>query len=238
MSHVDANGLLYRGKTVKKTKKKSKKKKKKSKAKKNNLQAVDDLTEESQDELLIESERFNNNAESKIVADSVSGADSSTTQYGNESDVGDRRHGDEPEVADQYRNESGQRKSEPEVNEQSDQHKNESEQHKNETDTQTAAILSDVNGTETLECSSVYLNVHQYAGQPLSLTKLLPPSVEPASNKMAKYWSQRYRLFSRYDQGVCMDNGEFSSNSSSSSRCNVYLMRICVYFVYFHRGLV
>ena len=34
-----------------------------------------------------------------------------------------------------------------------------------------------------------------------------PPHGKP-SGSLAKYWSQRYRLFSRFDQGILLDEGE------------------------------
>ena len=50
----------------------------------------------------------------------------------------------------------------------------------------------------------------EYAGRPLPLDELLPrPHISP-SDQLAKYWSQRYRLFSRYDDGVCLDRGMMS----------------------------
>ena len=51
----------------------------------------------------------------------------------------------------------------------------------------------------------------RYAGQPLPLNDLLPhPQISPML-ELDKYWSQRYRLFSRYDDGVCIDRGMMSS---------------------------
>ena len=50
----------------------------------------------------------------------------------------------------------------------------------------------------------------EYAGRPLPLDELLPrPHLSP-SGQLAKYWSQRFRLFSRYDDGVCLDRGMMS----------------------------
>ena len=52
--------------------------------------------------------------------------------------------------------------------------------------------------------------VREYAGRPLPLDELLPcPHLSP-SGQLAKYWSQRFRLFSRYDDGVCLDRGMMS----------------------------
>lgn len=50
--------------------------------------------------------------------------------------------------------------------------------------------------------------ISDYAGQPLSFTSLLPTISAEDSPTLCKYWSQRYRLFSRYDQGIQMDKGE------------------------------
>ena len=64
-----------------------------------------------------------------------------------------------------------------------------------------------------------------YAGRPLPLTDLLPrPHLSP-SDKLAKYWSQRYRLFSRYDDGVCLDRGMTSSLHHVPCRESVVLQR-------------
>ena len=47
----------------------------------------------------------------------------------------------------------------------------------------------------------------EFAGKPLPLINLLPcPHLSP-SVQLHKYWSQRYRLFSRYDDGICLDRG-------------------------------
>ena len=50
--------------------------------------------------------------------------------------------------------------------------------------------------------------ISDYAGQPLSFSSLLPTMSAKDSPALCKYWSQRYRLFSRYDQGIQMDKGE------------------------------
>lgn len=47
-----------------------------------------------------------------------------------------------------------------------------------------------------------------YAGKTLSFSSLLPTISAEDSFTLKKYWSQRYRLFSRYDQGIKMDKGE------------------------------
>ena len=52
----------------------------------------------------------------------------------------------------------------------------------------------------------------KYAGKPLCLGDLVPvPHLSPSSDQLAKYWRQRYRLFSHYDDGVCLDRGMTSS---------------------------
>lgn len=64
-----------------------------------------------------------------------------------------------------------------------------------------------------------------YAGRPLPLADLLPrPHLSP-SDKLAKYWSQRYRLFSRYDDGVCLDRGMTSSLHRVPCRESAVLQR-------------
>ena len=50
--------------------------------------------------------------------------------------------------------------------------------------------------------------VSDYASKPLSFTSLLPTISAEDCPILRKYWSQRYRLFSRYDQGIQMDKGE------------------------------
>ena len=52
-----------------------------------------------------------------------------------------------------------------------------------------------------------------YAGKPLSLSSLMPTMSAESSPSLCKYWSQRYRLFSLYDQGIQMDNGERKGSS-------------------------
>ena len=47
-----------------------------------------------------------------------------------------------------------------------------------------------------------------YAGTPLPLSTLLPVNTAKDSPALVKYWSQRYRLFSKFDDGVCLDHGE------------------------------
>ena len=66
-----------------------------------------------------------------------------------------------------------------------------------------------------LEHCPLFLNYHQYAGQSLVMADLLPPPLEPKGCQMLKYWNQRYRLFSKYDQGICMDNGKRWSMKNS-----------------------
>ncbi len=48
----------------------------------------------------------------------------------------------------------------------------------------------------------------QFASLPLSFSDLLPDQYDPQrSPALAKYWSQRYRLFSKFDEGIRMDTG-------------------------------
>ena len=46
-----------------------------------------------------------------------------------------------------------------------------------------------------------------YAGKPLSFKSLLPTTSAEHCPTLDKYWSQRYRLFSRYDHGIQLDSG-------------------------------
>ena len=110
-------------------------------------------------------------------------------------------------ATNQHRNESG---NEPETG---NQHQNETEagdQHRNEAKAVSAS-------STTPEGASVFL---RYAGQSLAFSDLLPPvAMEPRGSHMAKYWSQRYRLFSKFDQGVCLDNGTAVFRCCSSTTC-------------------
>ena len=52
------------------------------------------------------------------------------------------------------------------------------------------------------------------SGASFSLERFLPPAVSPTATTgsshpvaVEKYWSQRYRLFSRFDEGVTLDHG-------------------------------
>ena len=60
--------------------------------------------------------------------------------------------------------------------------------------------------------------ISDYAGQPLSFTSLLPTISAEDSPTLCKYWSQRYRLFSRYDQGIQMDQGESNGEGEKEGR--------------------
>ena len=46
-----------------------------------------------------------------------------------------------------------------------------------------------------------------YAGKPLLFSAILPPPHNSPTANLDKYWSQRYRLFSHYDDGICLDQG-------------------------------
>ncbi len=50
----------------------------------------------------------------------------------------------------------------------------------------------------------------KYAGVSLSLGSLLPatPTILEDTPSLAKYWSQRFRLFSKYSEGIQLDHGE------------------------------
>lgn len=43
----------------------------------------------------------------------------------------------------------------------------------------------------------------------------VPPEMA-ADPELAKYWAQRYRLFSRFDEGVRLDRGELSQHRMKS----------------------
>lgn len=42
----------------------------------------------------------------------------------------------------------------------------------------------------------------------------MPPEIA-AEPELAKYWAQRYRLFSRFDEGIKLDHGELVSHNAS-----------------------
>lgn len=87
-----------------------------------------------------------------------------------------------------------------------------------------------------------------YAGQPIAFSSLLPsfgitstlssnmetspqlesseptPSVPQTAPSLAKYWSQRYRLFSKFDTGIHLDDGKAMRWVLIMSCCNVECM--------------
>ena len=47
-----------------------------------------------------------------------------------------------------------------------------------------------------------------HAGKPINFMELLPVAEdEQIQRYLSKYWSQRYRLFMKYDGGIKMDRG-------------------------------
>lgn len=47
-----------------------------------------------------------------------------------------------------------------------------------------------------------------HVGKPIDFTELLPLAEdEQIQRYLSKYWSQRYRLFMKYDGGIKMDRG-------------------------------
>lgn len=47
-----------------------------------------------------------------------------------------------------------------------------------------------------------------YVGKPIDFTELIPLAEdEQIQRYLSKYWSQRYRLFMKYDDGIKMDKG-------------------------------
>ena len=48
-----------------------------------------------------------------------------------------------------------------------------------------------------------------HAGKPIDFMQLLPLAEdEQIQRYLSKYWSQRYRLFMKYDGGIKMDRGK------------------------------
>ena len=64
----------------------------------------------------------------------------------------------------------------------------------------TVVIAFDVIETDT---------VVVYAGKAIDFTELLPLADEEIQSHLSKYWSQRYRLFLKYDSGIKMDRGQW-----------------------------
>ena len=60
------------------------------------------------------------------------------------------------------------------------------------------------------------VNFADYAGKRLCLEDFLPAHGTTSIVHMSKYWSQRYRLFSKYDEGICMDKGEQTLTTCTS----------------------
>ena len=73
-------------------------------------------------------------------------------------------------------------------------------------DTSQEEIIPD--GVQEEEGMMAVGDVAVLAGEPLQLSTLLPPLLSSAPPRLAKYWSQRYRIFSKYDEGVRMDQGQ------------------------------
>ena len=47
-----------------------------------------------------------------------------------------------------------------------------------------------------------------YVGKPLDFTELIPLAEDDQIQRyLSKYWSQRNRLFMKYDDGIKMDKG-------------------------------
>ena len=55
------------------------------------------------------------------------------------------------------------------------------------------------------------------------------PSEFKADEEMKKYWGQRYRLFTKFDQGIKMDRGTHSSMSVLSLLGLLYII-MCLFF--------
>ena len=64
------------------------------------------------------------------------------------------------------------------------------------------SATEDVLKLEKNNCSEVAL----YAGKNIDYDAVCPEKGKPHGS-LTKYWSQRYRLFSKFDDGVVMDEG-------------------------------
>ena len=51
-------------------------------------------------------------------------------------------------------------------------------------------------------------DVFIHAGKRLDFPRLLPLTCPQDTPSLAKYWSQRYRLFSRFNNGIHLDSGK------------------------------
>jgi len=67
-----------------------------------------------------------------------------------------------------------------------------------------------------LETSTIVV----YAGKAIDFTELLPLADEEIQSHLSKYWSQRYRLFLKYDSGIKMDRGLLETY--------VYMCSVCI----------
>lgn len=67
--------------------------------------------------------------------------------------------------------------------------------------------------------------VHMDQGVGMSLDQVFGhPTQGRPSGPLAKYWSQRYRLFSRFDQGVLLDEGESGAGFWVGGRLQLCLL--------------
>lgn len=101
-------------------------------------------------------------------------------------------------------------------------HTSQTETYTSQTQTNTIHSDHEDNDTETTEDekeTSVSFNdtsnwilpkkIDSAAGQKISVSDFLPPpSCISFDHMLTKYWSQRFRLFSLYDQGIRMDHGK------------------------------
>ena len=76
-------------------------------------------------------------------------------------------------------------------------------------------------------------HVDQSVGMSLDQVFGPPPQGRP-SEPLAKYWSQRYRLFSRFDQGVLLDEGESGAGCWAGGQLQLCLLLCCRGVVFGH----
>lgn len=77
--------------------------------------------------------------------------------------------------------------------------------------------------------------LQSYAGHTLSFSGLLPCVNAQDSPRLTKYWAQRFRLFSRFNEGVCLDEeGWFSATPEKIAehiaercRCDLIVDAFC-----------
>ena len=88
-------------------------------------------------------------------------------------------------------------------------------------DTSQEEIIPD--GVQEEEGMMAVGDVAVLAGEPLQLSTLLPPLLSSAPPRLAKYWSQRYRIFSSLKIKVTSSSIPYSSVTHLLLHCSVLM---------------